>query len=179
MCKVTLILVASHVNFLYLRHYCHLAVAGFLATWCKFGEFVEPSRVNQSLYMWHCRDYVLGSAVEDMQVGCLWQGDFLITVSLSGFINYLDQSSGRLSRVVKVWDSWCWLCSAVIMWNYSVALYTIAVVRQVNLLFTFFVITCIIGLPILSSYAYHWQCTYLTAVTCVCNFPVHVTVQLM
>jgi len=45
---------------------------------------------------------VLGSAVEDMQVGCLWQGDFLITVSLSGFINYLDKSSGRLSRVVKV-----------------------------------------------------------------------------
>jgi len=45
---------------------------------------------------------VLGNAVEDMQVGCLWQGDFLISVSLSGFINYLDKSSGRLSRVVKV-----------------------------------------------------------------------------
>lgn len=44
----------------------------------------------------------MGSAVEDMQVGCLWQGDYLITVSLSGFINYLDRSSGRLSRVVKV-----------------------------------------------------------------------------
>jgi len=50
-----------------------------------------------------CRDFVLGSAVEDMQVGCLWQGDFLLSVSLSGFINYLDKSSGRLSRIVKVW----------------------------------------------------------------------------
>ena len=47
---------------------------------------------------------MLGNAVEDMQVGCLWQGDFLITVSLSGFINYLDKSSGRLSRIVKVRD---------------------------------------------------------------------------
>jgi len=58
--------------------------------------------------VWRGRDFVLGSAVEDMQVGCLWQGDYLITVSLSGFINYLDKSSGRLSRVVKVWhtDSW-------------------------------------------------------------------------
>jgi len=49
-----------------------------------------------------CREFVMGSAVEDMQVGCLWQGDYLITVSLSGFINYLDKSSGRLARIVKV-----------------------------------------------------------------------------
>lgn len=34
--------------------------------------------------------FTLGSTVEDMQVACAWIGDTLITVSLSGKINYLD-----------------------------------------------------------------------------------------
>ena len=32
----------------------------------------------------------MGNAVEDQQLGCLWSGDFLLSVSLSGYINYLD-----------------------------------------------------------------------------------------
>jgi WD40 repeat protein len=36
------------------------------------------------------KEFTLGTSVEDMQVGCLWQKDTLVTVSLSGFINYLD-----------------------------------------------------------------------------------------
>jgi len=40
-----------------------------------------------------------------MQVGCLWQGDHILTVSLSGFINYLDKSNtAKPYRVVKVND---------------------------------------------------------------------------
>ncbi|XP_005098277.1 actin-interacting protein 1 [Aplysia californica] len=38
-------------------------------------------------------DFVLGKQVTDMQVGCLWQGDNIITVSLSGNFNYLDPAS--------------------------------------------------------------------------------------
>ncbi|KAI8907500.1 WD40-repeat-containing domain protein [Powellomyces hirtus] len=38
---------------------------------------------------------------DDQQVGSLWQGDNLITLSLSGDINYLNSSSGGLARVVK------------------------------------------------------------------------------
>jgi len=34
----------------------------------------------------------MGSGVEDQQVGCLWSGPHMISVSLSGFINYLDPS---------------------------------------------------------------------------------------
>lgn len=34
--------------------------------------------------------FEMGKTVDDMQVGCLWQGDNILTVSLSGFINYLD-----------------------------------------------------------------------------------------
>jgi WD40 repeat protein len=39
---------------------------------------------------------------ENQQVGCLWQGDYLISLSLSGDINYLDpRVSGKPSKVVK------------------------------------------------------------------------------
>ncbi|KAJ3120923.1 WD repeat-containing protein 1, partial [Irineochytrium annulatum] len=42
-------------------------------------------------------------AIEDQQVGCLWSGKHIITLSLSGDINYLDRSSssGRPARVVR------------------------------------------------------------------------------
>ncbi|CAG5120927.1 unnamed protein product [Candidula unifasciata] len=47
-------------------------------------------------------EFVLGKDVTDMQVGCLWQGNTLISVSLSGYINYLDPSSpSHPSRVIK------------------------------------------------------------------------------
>ena len=38
-------------------------------------------------------EFVMGKAVEDMQVGCLWQGDFILSVSVSGHINYLDRNN--------------------------------------------------------------------------------------
>jgi WD40 repeat protein len=39
--------------------------------------------------------------VEDQQLGSLWQGDFMLSVSLSGDINYLDPKSGKVFRVIK------------------------------------------------------------------------------
>ncbi|XP_051175516.1 actin-interacting protein 1 [Leptopilina boulardi] len=35
-------------------------------------------------------EFNMGSTVDDQQVSCLWQGTNLLTVSLSGFINYLN-----------------------------------------------------------------------------------------
>ncbi|GBP04478.1 Actin-interacting protein 1 [Eumeta japonica] len=35
----------------------------------------------------------MGSNVEDQQVSCLWQGKHLLSVSLSGVINYLDENN--------------------------------------------------------------------------------------
>lgn len=40
------------------------------------------------------------AAVDNQQVGNLWQGDWIITTSLSGQINYLDKNSGKISRVI-------------------------------------------------------------------------------
>ncbi|KAG1934645.1 WD repeat-containing protein 1 [Pimephales promelas] len=44
----------------------------------------------------------LGSDVLDQQLGCLWQKNHLLSVSLSGFINYLDKNSpDRPLRTIK------------------------------------------------------------------------------
>ncbi|KAI8394283.1 WD40-repeat-containing domain protein [Radiomyces spectabilis] len=40
------------------------------------------------------------NAVDNQQVGNLWQGDHLLSVSLSGEINYLDKNSGTISRSI-------------------------------------------------------------------------------
>jgi hypothetical protein len=40
-------------------------------------------------------------AIEDQQVGILWQGDYILSVSLSGAINYWDIKSARPSLVVS------------------------------------------------------------------------------
>lgn len=43
-----------------------------------------------------------GSDVLDQQLGCLWQKDYLLSISLSGYINYLDKNSpDRPLRVIK------------------------------------------------------------------------------
>lgn len=47
------------------------------------------------------REFNFGNTVEDQQVGCLWQGSTVLTVSLSGFINYLDINNGANS-IIKV-----------------------------------------------------------------------------
>lgn len=45
----------------------------------------------------------MGSEVSDLQQGCLWQNDHLLSVSLSGYINYLDKNNpNRPLRVIKV-----------------------------------------------------------------------------
>jgi hypothetical protein len=38
-----------------------------------------------------------------LQVSCLWQGQYLLSVSLSGFINYLDVNNpNKHIRILKV-----------------------------------------------------------------------------
>lgn len=45
----------------------------------------------------------LGSEVTDQQLGCLWQKNHLLSISLSGYINYLDKNSpDRPIRTIKV-----------------------------------------------------------------------------
>lgn len=47
-------------------------------------------------------EFVMGNTIDDQQVSCLWQGQYLLSVSLSGFINYLDVNNpDKCLRVVK------------------------------------------------------------------------------
>ncbi|KAH8361459.1 hypothetical protein KR084_003167 [Drosophila pseudotakahashii] len=47
-------------------------------------------------------EFVMGTTVDDQQVSCLWQGDNLITVSLSGVITYLNVADPtKPLRIVK------------------------------------------------------------------------------
>ncbi|KAK2914767.1 hypothetical protein Q8A73_005361 [Channa argus] len=44
----------------------------------------------------------LGTEVTDQQLGCLWQKDHLLSISLSGYINYLDKNNpDRPIRTIK------------------------------------------------------------------------------
>lgn len=48
-------------------------------------------------------EFKMGSTIEDQQLSCLWQGPHLLSVSLSGFINYLDiNNPAKPLRVLKV-----------------------------------------------------------------------------
>lgn len=47
-------------------------------------------------------EFVMGTTVDDQQVSCLWQGNHLLSVSLSGFINYLDvDNPSKPLRIIK------------------------------------------------------------------------------
>lgn len=46
--------------------------------------------------------FTFGDAIENQQLGCLWQGANMLSVSLNGFINYLDPANpSRPRRVLK------------------------------------------------------------------------------
>ncbi|KAJ1060935.1 hypothetical protein K5549_002222 [Capra hircus] len=47
--------------------------------------------------------FTMGSNVLDQQLGCLWQKDHLLSISLSGYINYLDKNNpSKPLRVIKL-----------------------------------------------------------------------------
>lgn len=47
-------------------------------------------------------EFPMGNTVDDQQVSCLWQGEHLLTVSLSGFITYLDVNNPTTPlRIIK------------------------------------------------------------------------------
>ena len=45
----------------------------------------------------------MGKDIQDMQLGCLWSKDNIITVSLSGYINFLDRNNpSQPWKILKV-----------------------------------------------------------------------------
>jgi hypothetical protein len=65
----------------------------------------------------------MGSDIVDQQVGCLWQEDNILSVSLSGNINYLDPANpDKPRRILKVLDSaasYSTLCNIIKMQGHN------------------------------------------------------------
>jgi len=67
------------------------------------------------MYFLFIRTFNMGKDIKDMQLGCLWQGEYILTVSLAGYINYLDQNNpDKLLRCIKVRSL---ICSLKEAWN--------------------------------------------------------------
>jgi hypothetical protein len=50
----------------------------------------------------HFRTYTFGNDLKDQQVGCLWSGTNILSVSLSGQITYLDREGQKPLRIIRV-----------------------------------------------------------------------------
>lgn len=47
-------------------------------------------------------EFTFGNEIEHQQLGCLWQGEYILSVALSGNINYLDaKNSSSPTRIIK------------------------------------------------------------------------------
>nr|CAI5833202.1 unnamed protein product [Callosobruchus analis] len=80
----------------------------YAVAWSPDGKQLLTASGDKTAKLWDVEtrqvvsEFVMGTTVEDQQVSCLWQNNYLLTVSLSGFINYLDVNDPtKPLRVVK------------------------------------------------------------------------------
>lgn len=78
----------------------------FSCCWSDDGTKLMTCSGDRTVKLWDVATqtatttFELGPNIEDQQVGCLWQGQYLVSLSLSGDMNYLDASSP--SKPIKV-----------------------------------------------------------------------------
>lgn len=80
----------------------------YAVAWKPDGKQLLTCSGDKTCRLWNVEtrelvtEFPMGNTVDDQQVSCLWQGDNLLTVSLSGFISYLDVNNPtKPLRVVK------------------------------------------------------------------------------
>lgn len=68
--------------------------------WDPDSQFVLSVSGDKTAKLWHVpqknlvREFKFGDSIEDQQVGCLWQKNHVLTISLSGQINYINPKAG-------------------------------------------------------------------------------------
>jgi len=73
----------------------------YCCSWSPDGRQALTASGDKTCNLWDVEagravtTFTFGDAVEDQQVGCLWQGDFLVSLSLRGHLQYLDPHSPR------------------------------------------------------------------------------------
>ncbi|XP_053207066.1 actin-interacting protein 1-like [Panonychus citri] len=80
----------------------------YAVAWSPDGSKLISSSGDRTVKMWDVekmtciQTYNMGDDLLDQQVSCLWQGKNILSVSLSGYINYLDESdASKPLRVIK------------------------------------------------------------------------------
>ncbi|KAF7722001.1 hypothetical protein EC973_003784 [Apophysomyces ossiformis] len=81
----------------------------FSVSWCPDSTHILTSSADRTAKIWDVsakavvNTFEIDSAadpVDNQQVGNLWQGDWTLSVSLSGEFNYLDKNSGKVARTI-------------------------------------------------------------------------------
>ena len=102
---------------------------------------IQP--VYKCFYLMHS-EFKMGDQVEDQQVSCLWQGEYLLSVSLSGHINYLDRNNpDRPLRILKGHNK---NLSAIASYNNGSMIYSASFDGRVDILKTIIVLyVCVLA----------------------------------
>lgn len=77
-------------------------------SWSPDSKFVLSASADKTAKIWDIAansastEFTFGTDLEHQQLGCLWQGEYLLTVALSGNISYLDKNNpSSPSRIIK------------------------------------------------------------------------------
>ncbi|KAJ6659379.1 hypothetical protein lerEdw1_019111 [Lerista edwardsae] len=80
----------------------------YAISWSPDGNHLLSASGDKTAKIWDVgansivNTFNMGSNVLDQQLGCLWQKDHLLTLSLSGYINYLDKNNpDKPLRIIK------------------------------------------------------------------------------
>ncbi|CAI5442692.1 unnamed protein product [Caenorhabditis angaria] len=74
----------------------------FGLTWSFDGENIATASGDKTVKIWSGKDFKLlrtinfGSSIDDQQLGIVWTSKYLMSVSLSGFLNKIDPVSGKI-----------------------------------------------------------------------------------
>jgi WD40 repeat protein len=80
----------------------------YSCSWSADSKRVLTASADKTCKIWDAASgecqvtFTFGDQLEDQQLGCLWQGDELLSINLGGDINYLDQANpSKPKRVLK------------------------------------------------------------------------------
>jgi WD40 repeat protein len=80
----------------------------YCVSWSPDGTQVLTSSGDKTCKLWDVETgkavttFTFGSGVEDQQVGCLWQGNFLVSLNLRGHLSYLNPNNpNKPERVIQ------------------------------------------------------------------------------
>ncbi|KAG9306599.1 hypothetical protein G9A89_004796 [Geosiphon pyriformis] len=79
----------------------------YAISWSSDSAHIITSSADKSAKIWDIsaqkivRTFEFSDSIENQQIGNLWQGEHIISLSLSGDLNYLDQKAASPTKVVK------------------------------------------------------------------------------